>query len=82
MDKLDMMNAADLFRLRTNTKRQHTNIVTRIYGMINRRALRADVEMLSATLADVLELITAVNDQYVITGGLDDQEQAAAKIYI
>lgn len=77
-----MMAAADLFRLRTTMKRQHTNLVARIHGMINRRASRVEVEVLSATLANVLERITAVNDQYVITGGLDEQEQAAAETYI
>ncbi|KZS04060.1 Uncharacterized protein APZ42_033072 [Daphnia magna] len=77
-----MMAAADLFRLRTTMKRQHTKPVMRIYGMINRRASRVEVEVLSATLADVLERNTAVNDQYVITGGLDEQEQAAAETYI
>jgi hypothetical protein len=30
----------------------------------------------------VLERITAVNDQYVITGGLDEQEHATAETYI
>ncbi|EFX80194.1 hypothetical protein DAPPUDRAFT_243963 [Daphnia pulex] len=82
MDILDIMAAANLFRLRTTMKRQHTNLVTRIHGMISRRASRVEVEMLSATLAGVLERITAVKDQYVITGGLDEQEQIAAETYI
>lgn len=50
-----MMAAADFFRLRTTMKRKHTNLVARIHGMINRRASRVEVEVLSATLADVLE---------------------------
>lgn len=82
MENLDIMAAANLFRLRTTMKRQHTNLVTRIHGMISRRASRVEVEMLSATLAGVLERITTVNDQYVITGGLDEQEQAATETYI
>ena len=76
MDNLDMMGAADLFRLLTTAKRQHTNLATRICGLINWQASRAEVEMLSATLAEVLERITTIKEQYVITGGLDEQEQA------
>lgn len=46
------------------------------------RASRIEVEILSSLLADVLERITAVKNQYVIMGGLDEEEQAAAETHI
>ncbi|KZS00658.1 Uncharacterized protein APZ42_002965, partial [Daphnia magna] len=82
MDDLELMNAPDLFRLRTNAKRQHTNLVTQVYNMINRRAAQAGFAVLSTDLEAALERITAINERYVIAGELDDQERAAAEDYI
>jgi hypothetical protein len=82
MDDLELMNAPDLFRLRTTTKPQHTNLVTRIYNMINRRASQAVFAVLSTDVEAALERITAINERYVIAGELDDQERAAAEDYI
>jgi hypothetical protein len=82
MADLDLMNAPDLFRLRTTTKRQHTNLVTRVYSMINRRASQAVFAVLSTDLEAALERITAINERYVVAGELDDQERAAAEDYI
>ena len=82
MDDLEIMGAPDLFRLRTTAKRQHTNLVTRVYNMINRRALRDEFEVLSTNLAAALDGITAVNERYVIAGELDDEERASARDYI
>ncbi|KZR96561.1 Uncharacterized protein APZ42_009032, partial [Daphnia magna] len=74
--------APDLFRLRTTAKRQHTNLVTRVYNMINRRAAQAGFVVLSTDLEAALERVTAINERYVIAGELDDQERAAAEDYI
>ena len=82
MDDLEIMSAPDLFRLRTTAKRQHTNLVTRVYNMINRRASQAEFEVLSTNLAAALDGITAVNERYVIAGELDDEERASARDYI
>ena len=82
MDDLEIMGAPDLFRLRTTAKRQHTNLVTRVYNMINRRASRDEFEVLSTNLAAALDGITAVNERYVIAGELDDEESASARDYI
>ncbi|XP_045032596.1 uncharacterized protein LOC123474449 [Daphnia magna] len=82
MDDLELMNAPDLFRLRTTAKRQHTNLVTRVYNMINRRAAQAGFVVLSTDLEAALERVTAINERYVIAGELDDQERVAAEDYI
>lgn len=58
-----------------NSKGSDINLVKRIHGRINGQASRA-------SLTNALEHITANNEQYVIVGGLDEEERATTEAYI
>jgi hypothetical protein len=81
IQRLDGLSAADLFQLRTNTKRLHTNAVTRINNLISRRASRVDCQREGTLLVDILRRLQQINEQYIATAQLDPQERQAAEVY-
>lgn len=78
---LDGLSATDLFQLRTNTKRLHTNVVTRINNLIGGRASRADCQREATLLVDILKRLQQINEKYIATAQLDAQDRHAAEVY-
>jgi hypothetical protein len=79
---LNDLTGGQLFQLRTNSKRAHTRLVTRINGLIGRRASKLMLERKIAALADSLANIRNINDHYIIVARLDAQEQRDAEEYV
>ena len=65
------LNGAQLFQLRTNTKRLHTNIATRIAGLIASRSPIDICQQQTQLLATCVERLRLINAQYIITAALN-----------
>ena len=68
----------ELFQQRTNTKRLHTNIVTRIQGLIADRSAKAECERELVLLNGVFERLRGLNNEYMRRGNLDAQRRRNA----
>lgn len=71
-----------LFQQRTNAKRLHTNIVTRIHGLIAGRSAKADCDREIVLLEGVYVRLRLLNDEYVRRCNLDAQRRQNAVEYM